>query len=244
MSALAALCYAEVSSKIPISGSAYTYTYATLGEFLAWIIGWDLVLEYALGAATVSIGWSGYFAQHPASDGPLVARHPARMGERAALGPRRSSRRQRFRKPARRRRSSSSITALLCRGTRESGSVNAVIVAIKLLIVLFFIAIGVGHINGANYHFRPAAPTGLGGYFPFGMSGMLGGAAFIFFAYIGFDAVSTTAEEAQEPRARPAVRHHHEPGDLHVPLHHRRRDPQRHGAVLQAQRRVTRSRSR
>ena len=91
------------------------------------------------------------------------------------------------------------ITALLCRGTRESGSVNAVIVAIKLLIVLFFIVIGLGHINGANYHLPPGGPAGLGGYFPFGWTGMLGGAAFIFFAYIGFDAVSTTAEEARNP---------------------------------------------
>ncbi|HVA33878.1 MAG TPA: amino acid permease [Candidatus Baltobacteraceae bacterium] len=198
VSALAALCYAEVSSKIPISGSAYTYTYATLGEFLAWIIGWDLVLEYALGAATVSIGWSGYFVNilHQTglswlnippewTNGP----HWGLAGQAGVSGY--------ANLPA--AGIILVITALLARGTRESGSVNAVIVAIKLLIVLFFIVIGLGHINGANYHLPPGGPAGLGGYFPFGWSGMLGGAAFIFFAYIGFDAVSTTAEEAKNP---------------------------------------------
>jgi basic amino acid/polyamine antiporter, APA family len=198
VSALAALCYAEVSSKIPISGSAYTYTYATLGEFLAWIIGWDLVLEYALGAATVSIGWSGYFMNilHQTgiswlnippewTNGP----HWGLAGQAGVSGY--------ANLPA--AGIILVITALLARGTRESGSVNAVIVAIKLLIVLFFIAIGVGHINGANYSLPAGGPAGLGGYFPFGWTGMLGGAAFIFFAYIGFDAVSTTAEEAKNP---------------------------------------------
>jgi APA family basic amino acid/polyamine antiporter len=190
VSALAALCYAEVSSKIPISGSAYTYTYATMGEFLAWIVGWGLVLEYALGASTVSVGWSGYFTfilhtlfnlnipqawQHSHWDAtPGIANLPA-----AAI--------------------IFLITALLVRGTKESGTVNAVIVAIKLAVVLFFIAVGLGHINSANYHLPPGPQTGAGGYFPFGWAGMLGGAAFIFFAYIGFDAVSTTAEEAKNP---------------------------------------------
>ncbi len=93
------------------------------------------------------------------------------------------------------------ITALLIRGTKESGAVNAVIVTIKLLIVLFFIAIGIGHIDGVNYHLPAGGPAGMGGYFPFGIAGMLGGAAFIFFAYIGFDAVLTTAEEAKNPDA-------------------------------------------
>jgi APA family basic amino acid/polyamine antiporter len=190
VSALAALCYAEVSSKVPISGSAYTYTYATVGEFLAWIVGWSLVLEYALGAATVSVGWSGYFNfilhtllgwdipaawQHSHWDAvPGYANLPA-----AAI--------------------ILLITALLVRGTRESGAVNAVIVGIKVLIVLFFIAVGIGHINPANYSLPAGPHTGLGGFFPFGVKGMLGGAAFMFFAYIGFDAVSTTAEEAKNP---------------------------------------------
>jgi APA family basic amino acid/polyamine antiporter len=190
VSALAALCYAEVSSKIPISGSAYTYTYATLGEFLAWIVGWGLVLEYALGASTVSVGWSGYFTfilhtlfnwnipqawQHSHWDAtPGIANLPA-----AAI--------------------ILLITALLVRGTKESGNVNAAIVAIKVVVVLFFIAIGLGHVNPANYNLPPGPQTGLGGYFPFGWAGTLGGAAFMFFAYIGFDAVSTAAEEAKNP---------------------------------------------
>jgi len=190
VSALAALCYAEVSSKVPISGSAYTYTYATLGEFPAWIIGWSLVLEYALGASTVSVGWSGYFTyilhtlfgwnipqawQHSHWDAtPGIANLPA-----AAI--------------------IFLITALLVRGTKESGTVNAIIVAIKVAVVLFFIAVGIGHIDTANYHLPPGPQTAQGGFFPFGISGMFGGAAFIFFAYIGFDAVSTTAEEAKNP---------------------------------------------
>src|SRR5215469_6947064 len=115
VSALAALCYAEVASKVPISGSAYTYTYATLGEFFAWIVGWGLVCEYALGASTVSVGWSGYFTN---------------ILEKM------------FNLP---------IPALLIKGTRESGTVNAIIVAIKVAVVLFFIAVGAGHINSANY---------------------------------------------------------------------------------------------
>ncbi|MBV8491665.1 MAG: amino acid permease, partial [Candidatus Eremiobacteraeota bacterium] len=180
VSALAALCYAEVSSKVPISGSAYTYTYATLGEFFAWIVGWGLVLEYALGASTVSVGWSGYFTfilhtlhiwdvpdvwQHSHWDAtPGYANLPA-----AAIV--------------------LLITALLVKGTRESGTVNAIIVSVKVVIVLFFIAVGLGHIDpGTNYHLPAGPTTGAGGFMPFGIAGMLGGAAFIFFAYIGFDA--------------------------------------------------------
>lgn len=195
VSALAALCYAEVSSKIPISGSAYTYTYATLGEFLAWIIGWDLVLEYALGAATVSIGWSGYFTNILHQFGltiPAVWANGPHWGLAGQAGVSGYAN-----LPA--AGIILIITALLVRGTRESGAVNGVIVTIKLLIVAFFIIVGLQHITGANYHLPAGGPAGLGGYFPFGWSGMLGGAAFIFFAYIGFDAVSTTAEEAKNP---------------------------------------------
>ena len=189
VSALAALCYAEVSSKIPISGSAYTYTYATWGEFLAWIVGWGLVLEYALGAATVSVGWSGFFVNilHVFGlDLPAAWTHshwdptPGFVNVPAAIVV-------------------LILTALLIRGTRESSTVNAVIVAIKVAIVLFFIAIGAQHINSSYYHLPPGPQTFLGGYFPFGVAGMLGGAAFCFFAYIGFDAVSTAAEEAKNP---------------------------------------------
>ena len=189
VSALAALCYGEVSSKIPISGSAYTYTYATWGEFLAWIVGWGLVLEYALGASTVSAGWSGYFVNILQTFGvslPVAWTHshwdptPGIANIPAAI-------------------IILILTALLVRGTRESSTVNAVIVAVKVLIVLFFIVLGVGHITNAYYHLPPGPQTGLGGYFPFGITGMLGGAAFSFFAYIGFDAVSTAAEETKDP---------------------------------------------
>jgi len=198
VSALAALCYAEVSSKIPISGSAYTYTYATLGELMAWIIGWDLILEYALGAATVSIGWSGYFVNIMHQTGISWLNIPPEWANGPHWGLAGQAGVSGFANlPA--AGVILVVTALLARGTRESGTVNAVIVAIKLLIVLFFIAIGIGHIDGANYHLAAGPQSGMGGYFPFGWQGMLGGAAFIFFAYIGFDAVSTTAEEAKNP---------------------------------------------
>ncbi|HEY9084322.1 MAG TPA: amino acid permease [Candidatus Tyrphobacter sp.] len=196
VSALAALCYAEVSSKIPISGSAYTYTYATLGEFFAWIIGWALVLEYALGAATVSIGWSGYFVNiwNQLTPWPIPAMfangpHWGLAGQAGVSGI--------ANLPA--AGIILLIMLLLAKGTRESGTVNAFIVAIKVAIVIFFIIVGVGHVSAANYHLPAGGPAGLGGYFPFGINGMLGAAAFIFFAYIGFDAVSTAAEEAKNP---------------------------------------------
>ena len=185
-SAFAALCYSEVASRVPIAGSAYTFAYASLGEFIAWIIGWDLVLEYALGASTVSIAWAGYFTNFLKHFGLIVpmelqhnywdvspSGHPIHgiMNLPAFL-------------------IILLVGALLYRGTRESAIVNAVIVSIKVAIVLFFIAVGAGHVNVANWH----------PYFPFGITGMLGGAAFIFFAYIGFDAVSTAAEETKNPQ--------------------------------------------
>ena len=178
VAALAALCYAELASCVPVSGSAYTYTYATLGEFLAWIVGWGLILEYSLGAATVAIGWSGYFCDFLSATFGLVipkalttnpfdggiANLPAALIILA-------------------------ITALLVRGIRESDAVNKTIVAIKLAVVVFFIAVGAGHIRPQNWH--PFAP--------FGLSGIVNGAGLVFFAYIGFDAVSTSAEEARNP---------------------------------------------
>jgi APA family basic amino acid/polyamine antiporter len=190
VSALAALCYSEVASKLPIAGSAYSYAYATMGEFMAWAIGWDLILEYALGAATVSIGWSGYFANLLQTIGvqlpnALLHSHfdptPGVINLPAVI-------------------IVLLITTLLVRGTKESGLVNNIIVGVKLAIVLFFIVVGVGHIDPANYHLPAGPTTGLGGFFPFSWTGMLGGAAFIFFAYIGFDAVSTAAEETKNPK--------------------------------------------
>ncbi len=187
VSTFAALCYAEVASRVPIAGSAYTFAYASLGEFIAWIIGWDLVLEYALGAATVSIGWSGYFStfihnvfgltipvgflHNPWDTGPSGEPLHGIMNLPAFC-------------------IICLIGVLLYRGTRESAIVNNTIVAIKVVIVAFFIAVGFGHVNSANW-----TP-----YFPFGWGGTMFGAFFIFFAYIGFDAVSTAAEETKNPK--------------------------------------------
>jgi APA family basic amino acid/polyamine antiporter len=178
VSALAALCYAELASTVPVSGSAYTYVYATLGEFIAWIVGWGLILEYALGAATVAIGWSGYFGDFlhatfgiaipkALSTNPFeggIANVPAALIILL-------------------------ISALLIRGTQESSTVNKIIVIVKLAVVAFFIFIGIAHVNPANWH--PFAP--------FGFKGIVNGAGLVFFAYIGFDAVSTSAEEVENP---------------------------------------------
>jgi APA family basic amino acid/polyamine antiporter len=178
VSALAALCYAELASSVPVSGSAYTYVYATLGEFTAWIVGWGLILEYALGAATVAIGWSGYFADFLSSTFGLVL--PKALTTNPFDG-------GILNLPA--ALIILLITAILIRGTQESDAVNKTIVAIKLAVVVFFIVIGAGHVNPANWH--PFAP--------FGVGGIINGAGLVFFAYIGFDAVSTSAEEVRNP---------------------------------------------
>ena len=179
VSALAALCYAELASAVPIAGSAYTYAYATLGELIAWIIGWDLMLEYALGAATVGIGWSSYCSDFLATSLHLTipkALHASPFSGGIADVPAALI--------------VLAVSALLIRGTGESNRVNQVIVAIKLLIVGFFIVVGAGHVNPANWH----------PFFPFGVSGVFSGASIIFFAYIGFDMVSTSAEEVRDPK--------------------------------------------
>jgi APA family basic amino acid/polyamine antiporter len=189
VSAFAALCYSEVASRIPISGSAYTFAYASLGEFIAWIIGWDLVLEYALGAATVSIGWSGYFVTFLKNVFGIAIPDALKQSHwTVGAGGTVSTTDGFFNLPA--FCIICIIGFLLYRGTRESALVNNVIVTLKVAVVLFFIVLGVGHVNQGNW-----LP-----YFPFGITGMLGGAAFIFFAYIGFDAVSTAAEESKNPK--------------------------------------------
>ena len=175
----AALCYAEFAAMIPIAGSAYTYCYATLGEIFAWMIGWDLILEYAVGSMTVAIGWSGYFqrilagfgihlpvwmsAAPAAVDGALI-NLPAVFIVLA-------------------------ITVVLVIGVRESARFNSIMVAIKLAAVLFFIVVGAGYVKPENW--SPFAP--------YGWSGIMAAGGVVFFAYIGFDAVSTTAEEAKNP---------------------------------------------
>ncbi len=175
----AALCYAEFASIVPVSGSAYTYGYAALGELWAWIIGWDLILEYTVAIAAVAIGWSGYIVSLLKSAGitlPLfLTNAPGVSGGVINL-------------PA--MLIIALITGLLIRGVKESARLNNIIVVIKISVVLIFIAIGVFHIKPANWN----------PFLPYGWSGVFRGAAIVFFAYIGFDAVSTAAEEVKNPQ--------------------------------------------
>lgn len=190
------LCYAELSSLIPVCGSSYTYTYATLGEFFAWIIGWDLVLEYAMGAATVSVGWSGYAVSILRDVGVHIpAALTASPGSVVKL-PDGTEAAGVFNLPA--AVIVMLLTFLLARGVRESARLNNVIVAIKLAVVIGFIAFGAFYVAKANW--TPFIPENAGAFGEFGWSGVLRGAAVVFFAYIGFDAVSTTASEARNPQ--------------------------------------------
>jgi len=192
---LAGLCYAEFASMLPVSGSAYTYGYATLGEFVAWIIGWDLILEYLFGSATVAVGWSGYvisflndfgihlpatICQSPFAYGPdgwyqtgAIINFPAVFI--IAL-----------------------MTTLLVIGIKESARFNNIIVIIKVGVILLFVGFGISYIDVENW--KPFLPENTGKFSEFGWTGVLTGAAVVFFAYIGFDAVSTTAQEAVNPQ--------------------------------------------
>jgi APA family basic amino acid/polyamine antiporter len=201
----AALCYAELASMIPVSGSAYTYSYATLGEIIAWIIGWDLILEYAVGNMAVAVGWSGYFVTlcgslfglkfplwavadyktasaviekggdslqaYTSTTLPVIAGHPIAINLPAFL-------------------IVAAVTILLIYGIRESAKTNTVIVLIKVAVVVFVISFGAFLVNPTNW--QPFMPTGFGG--------VMSAAAIVFFAFIGFDAVSTTAEETRNPQ--------------------------------------------
>ena len=201
----AALCYAELASMIPVSGSAYTYSYATLGEIIAWVIGWDLILEYAVGNMAVAVGWSGYFVQlcgslfhlrfplwlvndyrtassllsaggeplnnYSSTTLPVIAGHPIALNLPAVL-------------------IVAAVTILLIYGIRESARTNTIIVVTKVAVVVFVIAFGAFIVHPTNWH--PFLPNGVGG--------MMSGAAIVFFAFIGFDAVSTTAEETKNPQ--------------------------------------------
>ncbi len=196
--ALAGLCYAEFASMIPISGSAYTYSYATMGEFVAWIIGWDLVLEYAVGAATVAIAWSEYFnkvLEYVGLGVPYQWRHSPFESMDGVQGI--------MNIPA--VVILALLSLLLIRGTRESAFVNSIIVVTKVAIVLLVITIGWGFIDPANHTpMIPAAttyvtPQGVTHAYG-GLMGILGAAGVVFFAFIGFDAVSTAAQEAKNPK--------------------------------------------
>lgn len=247
VSALAALCYSEFASSVPISGSAYAYGYATLGEFVAWIIGWDLILEYAFGAATVAVGWSGNIVSLMARLGlhfpvalsaapgtkfvnlsEATARQMAnmRLGDTvlnptagysvltdelanglSQIGANVTVETAMFNLPA--FLIAIAVTALLVRGIQESANFNSVVVMIKIGLVLLFIIAGIGYVN--THYLGMGCQAGVGDCLPFippntgvfgeyGYSGILTGAAVIFFAYIGFDAVSTAAQEAKDPQ--------------------------------------------
>src|ERR671937_2728279 len=195
-SIFAALCYSEFASLVPMAGSAYTYGYATLGELFAWIIGWDLILEYALGAVTVSIGWSGYVVSFLRDLGlHIPAQLSAARGTSTTLADG-TQVTAIFNLPA--VIIIAVITLLLVIGIRESAVVNNLIVFVKVAVVLLFIFGAAHEINPANWHpFMPAS-TGVRGQY--GWSGVMQGAGIVFFAYIGFDAVSTAAQEAKNPQ--------------------------------------------
>ena len=192
---LAGLCYAEFASMLPVSGSAYTYGYATMGEFIAWIIGWDLILEYLFGSATVAVGWSGYvvsflddiglhlpaqICQSPFAYDINGWHHTGAIINFPAVF------------------IIALMTTLLVIGIRESARFNNVIVMIKVAVILLFIGFGISYINVDNW--TPFIPENTGKFSEFGLTGVLTGAAVVFFAYIGFDAVSTTAQEAINPQ--------------------------------------------
>ena len=191
--AFAGMCYSEFATMIPIAGSAYTYAYATMGELLAWIIGWDLVLEYAVGAATVSVSWSSYVVHFLSEFGihlpPQLTVCPFDVVPGTTMH-------GIVNLPA--------IFVILCISTlliigiQESARANFIIVLIKVTIVIIVILVGVGYINRDNYH--PFLPPNTGEFGHFGLSGVMRGAGIIFFAYIGFDAVSTAAQEARRPQ--------------------------------------------
>jgi basic amino acid/polyamine antiporter, APA family len=199
--AFAGMCYAEMASSVPISGSAYTYAYATMGEIIAWIIGWDLLLEYALGAATVAIGWSGYVVSFLKDPGITLHWTAAPFDFDPASG-------EWQRTAALINAPAMLVTAiasmLLVVGIHESAKVNNFIVVVKVGIVLIFIFVSIWFVNTANW---VTASNPDGALIPpnlgpgqFGWSGILRGAAVVFFAYIGFDAVSTAAQEASNPQ--------------------------------------------
>lgn len=194
--AFVGLCYAELAAMLPVSGSCYTYTYATLGEVFAWMIGWDLVLEYAMGAATVAVGWSGYVVSILRNIGIVVPpQFAAAPGTTVTLADG-STATAIINLPA--PLIVAALTAMLVFGTKESARLNNIMVAIKLVVVVAFIAVGAFYVSTANWH--PFIPANTGEFGHFGYSGILRGSAVVFFAFIGFDAVSTAAQEARDPQ--------------------------------------------
>ena len=194
--ALVAFCYAELATLLPVQGSTYTYTYASLGELVAWTIGWDLILEYSMGVAAVACGWSAYLnellkpigldaaPEFLAATGTAIVRSDGSTGVATGNAPAALV--------------VLLITLLLILGTRESVRLNNVMVGVKLTVVLAFVLVGAGYVDTANW--VPYIPPNTGTFGQFGLSGILHGASVVFFAYIGFDAVSNCAQEARQPQ--------------------------------------------
>jgi APA family basic amino acid/polyamine antiporter len=193
---LAAICYAELASLIPVSGSAYSYTYATLGEGVAWFVGWNLALEYMMSAATVAVGWSGYVVNLLEEAGLHLpaALTTAPIGKTAAHTLETTG--ALINLPA--VLIVAALTWVCYRGIRESASMNNVMVVIKVAIIVLFIVAGISFVDTSNWH--PYLPDNTGEFGHFGMSGVMMGAAIIYFAYIGFDTAATTAQEARDPQ--------------------------------------------
>ena len=196
--AVAALCYSELASMVPVAGSAYTYSYAVMGEIMAWLVGWALILEYALGASAVAVGWSGHIIglldslgvnlPHALTVGPKIEWGFLQGGEVGGF----------FNLPA--VIIVALVTTLLVIGTKESATFNAVLVLIKVSALTLFVAVTLPMIAGHTQNFQPFAPRGWGSPLSSSGAGVLGAAASIFFAYVGFDAVSTAAEETKNPQ--------------------------------------------
>ena len=196
--AVAALCYAELASMVPVAGSAYTYSYAVMGEVVAWLVGWALILEYALGASAVAVGWSGFMSglldsvgvhiPHALKVGPPIQWGFLQGGEIGGV----------FNLPA--VLVVAFVTTLLVIGTKESATFNAVLVCIKVAALTLFLIITLPMVSGHAANFEPFAPRGWGNPLSSSGTGILGAAASIFFAYVGFDAVSTAAEETKNPQ--------------------------------------------
>jgi APA family basic amino acid/polyamine antiporter len=196
--AVAALCYSELASMVPVAGSAYTYSYAVMGEMMAWLVGWALILEYALGASAVAVGWSGFMSglldsvgvhiPHALKVGPPIQWGFLQGGEVGGL----------FNLPA--VLVVAFVTTLLVIGTKESATFNAILVVIKVTALTLFLIITLPMISGNAANFEPFAPRGWGNPLSSSGTGILGAAASIFFAYVGFDAVSTAAEETKNPQ--------------------------------------------
>lgn len=193
---MAGLCYAEFAAMIPVAGSAYSYSYATLGEFIAWFIGWDLILEYLFASATVSVGWSGYVVSFLADFGIHIPTTLSQAPFDYTAGTGWVTTGSLINFPA--VFIVLIVTALLIVGIKESARVNDVIVIVKVAVILLFIAFGMSYIDTSNW--VPYIPENTGKFGEFGWSGILTGAGVIFFSYIGFDAVSTVAQETKNPQ--------------------------------------------